>query len=96
METKFKRDIAIEYADFEGISINEAEKRMNAIFEIITENLENGNTVKVANFFNFFVKERKAKPAVHPQTGEPMVIQAVRTVVAKMTKPLKGRVQGKR
>lgn len=96
METKFKRDIAKEYADIENITISEAEKRINTIFEIVTANLVEGNDVKLANFFNFFVKDLKAKDGVHPQTGEPIVINAVRTVVAKMTKPLKERIQGKR
>ncbi|MGA4519269.1 HU family DNA-binding protein [Solibacillus silvestris] len=96
MQTKFKRDIAKEYAAIEDIPVNEAEKRINAIFEIVTVNLVEGNDVKLANFFNFFVKDLKAKDGVHPQTGKPMVINAVRTVVSKMTKPLKERIQGKR
>lgn len=96
MHTKFKRDIAKEYSEQAGIPIVEAEKRMDTIFEIVTTNLVSGNNVKLANFFNFFVKERKEKAALHPQTGEHMTIHAVRTIVAKMTKPLKERVQGKR
>lgn len=96
MDTKFKKDIAKEYSNLEGITKVEAEKRIDTILEIVTSNLENGYNVKLANFFNFFVKDRKEKEAKNPQTGEHMMIPAVRTVVAKMTKPLKERVQGKR
>ncbi|MEC0276885.1 HU family DNA-binding protein [Peribacillus frigoritolerans] len=92
--TKFKTDIIAEYAQLERITKVEAEKRINTIFELVTLNLENGEDVKIANFFNFFIRERESKDAINPQTGEYMVIEATRTCVAKMTKPLKARVQG--
>lgn len=94
--TKFKKDIIADYAELEGIKKVEAEKRIDTIFELVSENLANGVDVKLANFFNFFVKKREAKNAPHPQTGEDMVIPATTTCVAKMTKPMKERIQGKR
>ena len=93
--TKFKDDIRNQYAESEGITRVEAEKRINAIFGIVSDSLAAGEDVKIANFFNFFIKDRAAKSAVHPQTGEPMTIEATRTCVAKMTKPLKKRIQEK-
>ena len=96
MDAKFKKDLAAEYAELESITNVEAVKRIDTILELISGNLEAGRDVKVANFFNFFVKERASKQAKNPQTGEDMVIPATRTVVAKMTKPLKARIQGKR
>lgn len=92
--TKFKTDIRDEYAKVEQITKVEAEKRIDTILELVALNLENGEDVKLANFFNFFIRERDSKNGVHPQTGEPMVIDATRTCVAKMTKPMKKRVQG--
>jgi nucleoid DNA-binding protein len=94
--TIFKKDLIAQYAESEGITKVEAEKRIDTIFELITTNLVNGNDVKLANFFNFFVKELKEKQAKNPQTGEPMTIPATRTCSVKMTKPLKERIQGKR
>lgn len=94
--TVFKDDLVAQYAEQEGITKVEATKRFNAFASLITDHLVAGNDVKVANFFNFFVKERAAKNGKNPQTGEPMVIPATKTVVAKMTKPLKDRIQGKK
>lgn len=94
--TKFKKDLVAEYAQAEGITKVEAEKRIDAVTGLIVDNLVNGNNVKVANFFNFFVRERAEKEAKNPQTGDPMVIPATKTIVAKMTKPVKERIQSKR
>lgn len=96
MQTKFKKDIVAEYAQQAKITKLEAEKRIDDVFEIVAGNLAEGITVKISHFFNFFHKERAEKSARNPQTGESMVIPAVRTIVAKMTKPLKERVQGRR
>lgn len=91
----YKDDLKEEYAQREGITKAEALKRINDVFELIASHLEAGRDVKVANYFNFFVRERAEKKAVHPQTGEDMVIPATRTVVTKMSSPLKKRIQGK-
>jgi nucleoid DNA-binding protein len=94
--TKFKNEIIADYAVQEGITKVEAEKRLEDILGLITGYLVAGDDVKVNNFFNFFVKHRDAKDGKNPITKEPMTIPAVTTVVARMTKPLKDRIQGKR
>lgn len=94
--TKFKNDIIAEYAEVEGITKVEAERRLEGFLTIITDYLVAGVDVKVNNFFNFFVRTRLAKEGKDPRTKEPMIIPEVTTVVAKLTKPLKDRVQGKR
>ncbi|NGQ95340.1 HU family DNA-binding protein [Brevibacillus sp. SYP-B805] len=95
MNTVFKRDLRDEYAEKRGITKVEAERRIDDVFELIASHLENGQNVKLANFFNYFVKERAAKNAKNPHTGEPLMIEATRTVVVKMTKTMKQRIQGK-
>jgi nucleoid DNA-binding protein len=92
----FKKDLKREYAEMRGITETEAEIRMEDIFEMINAHLVGGNDVKLNNFFNFFGRKRKAKAGKNPQTGADMVINETRTVVAKMTKPLKDRIQGKK
>lgn len=95
-ETVFKKDLVAELAEKENITKTEAERRVDLIFGMVADKLVAGDDVKVANFFNFFNRERAKKDGKNPQTGEPMVIPATRTIVAKMTKPLKDRVQGKK
>lgn len=94
-ETKFKKDIIAEYAEKEGITKVESEKRIEDILGIVKENLVEGYTVKLSGFFNFFVKKLKAKKGVNPRNPEEeIVIPATRTINAKMTKPLKDSIQG--
>lgn len=95
-EVVYKKDLVAELADKEKITKVEAERRIDIVLDTVTDKLENGKDVKLANFFNFFNRKRNAKNAKNPQTGEDMVIKATKTVVAKMTKPLKDRIQGKK
>ncbi|WMT39250.1 HU family DNA-binding protein [Paenibacillus sp. D2_2] len=95
-EVIYKKDLVAELADKEEITKVEAERRIDIILDMVIDKLGAGKDVKLANFFNFFNRKRKEKNAKNPQTGEDMVIRATKTVVAKMTKPLKDRIQGKK
>lgn len=95
-EVVYKKDLVVELSEKENITKVEAERRIDVVFDMVTEKLEAGKDVKLANFFNFFNRKRGEKKAKNPQTGEDMIIHATKTVVAKMTKPLKDRIQGKK
>lgn len=94
--TYFKDDIIAMYAEAEGITKVEASKRVNKILDIITDALVAGNDVKINNFFNFFYRELQPKVTKNPVSGEELVIPKTKSIHAKMTKPLKDRVQGKK
>jgi nucleoid DNA-binding protein len=94
--TLYKDDLVRIYAEQEGITKTEAKKRVDDILGLISDSLVLGENVKMNNFFNFFVRELKAKEGKNPYTKKPMVIPATRSVHARMTKPLKDRIQGKR
>lgn len=91
-----KDDLAREYAVYKNITIKEARERIDDVTELIARNLASGNDVKIMDFFNFSVKERRAKKGVSLATGEPTIIPATKTVVARMSQSLKERIQGKR
>jgi nucleoid DNA-binding protein len=91
-----KDDLAREYAVYKNITIKEARERIDDVTELIARNLASGNNVKIMDFFNFSVKERRAKKGVSLATGEPTIIPATKTVVARMSQSLKERIQGKR
>lgn len=95
-KTLYKTDLVEKYATLKGITKTEATERMDDIFELIVSELVSGNVIKLANFFNFFPSLRKAKPGKNPVTNEDMIIPATKTLVVKMTKPVKDRVQGKK
>lgn len=90
-----REGIARKYANKYDISINEAKKRFDEMADVISSELVEGNDVMLNNFFNFKVRERRAKKARDLNTGEPTVIPATRTVVAQMSAPLKRKIQGK-
>jgi DNA-binding protein HU-beta len=91
-------DLINVYKEKENITGVEAEKRIKAIFGIIGDELAemgDGDAVKLAGFFNYHVKFRKAKNGKNPQTKEDIIIPATKTIVTKPTKPMKDKYRGK-
>lgn len=66
-----------------------AGETVDALFTVIAKALEEGDSVKVAGFGNFLVKEKAEKRGVNPQTGEPMIYPARTSVSFKASKSLK-------
>lgn len=90
-----RNDLARVYAESYNISIAEAKRRLDQMANVIVSELEKGNDVMLNNFFNFKLKERKAKKARDLHTGKPTIIPATRTVVVQMAAPTKRKIQGK-
>jgi integration host factor subunit alpha len=72
-----------------GFSKREASEIVEAFFEVIKESLERGDTVKVAGFGNFVVRDKKSRVGRNPQTGEAIEISARRVVTFKASDLLK-------
>jgi DNA-binding protein HU-beta len=56
---------------------------LNYFVELVTSNLKQGNRVKLPGFGTFKVRERKARTAINPKTGEKITVPA--TKVPKFT-----------
>ncbi|SNS20737.1 DNA-binding protein HU-beta/DNA-binding protein HU-alpha [Anaerovirgula multivorans] len=82
------------YAEKYGISEAEAMRRLKEVASVVTSCLENGNDVMFPEFFNFKIRERKAKEGRNPSTGKPMTIPSTKTVVASMSASTKRKVKG--
>ncbi len=54
----------------------DAEAAVNAVFDIITEALKDGDKVQVIGFGTFETRERSARSGRNPQTGETISIPA--------------------
>ena len=67
----------------------DAEVAVNAITEVITNALKNGEKVQIVGFGGFEVKERAARAARNPRTGEEIQIEASKSVTFKPGKALK-------
>lgn len=81
-------------AKVSGMSRRDAEAAICAMCDIIAESLKNGEKVQIVGFGAFEVKERPARKARNPKTGEEIQIGARRSPMFKPGKALKEAVEG--
>lgn len=74
------------------LSKAEAERALNGVIEIITEQLKGGDKVNLTGFGSFSVGERAPRTGRNPQTGQPIDIPAARVPKFKAGKILKDSV----
>jgi DNA-binding protein HU-beta len=84
-----KQELVAELAAKLGVSLKEAAEALDGVFEVIGDALEKGETVKVAGFGIFSVKERAARKGTIPGTKEVIEIPAKKVVSFKLAKALK-------
>jgi len=72
-----------------GFSKKDTERRTDAFIETITETLQRGDKVQIVGFGTFEVKERAARKARNPRTGEEIDVAASKAPVFKAGKVLK-------
>ena len=70
----------------------EAEMSVNAIFDSIGQALAEGDRVEIRGFGSFTVRERDAREARNPKSGEVVKIPAKKTPFFKTGKELRERV----
>ena len=91
--TKF--ELISKTAEKAGITKAAAERAVNAAIEAVVEALSKGERVIIPGLGVFGVKERKAKKARNPRTGEEVVIPKRKVVVFRAAKSLKEAVNKK-
>lgn len=97
MATFKKEDLVKDYAAEAGISLYEAERRIEAVLSIIARRaaaLKPGETLKISRFFNFHMRARKEKAVKNPLTGEAMIIPATKSFVIHPSKHVKDLMKG--
>lgn len=77
-----------------GLNKREAKDFIEAFFEMITQKVAEGTDVKISGFGNFNVRTKNSRPGRNPRTGEPVVIEARRSVTFQGSPKLKAAVQG--
>jgi len=76
-----------------GGSKADAEKVVIGLFEKITETLKSGYEVSIAGFGIWSVKDRAARQARNPRTGELVQVAATKVVKFRPSKNLKEAVK---
>lgn len=75
-----------------ALTAQDVEKVVNTIFGEITNALCDGNRVELRGFGAFSVRERSARTARNPRTGEQVEVASKRVPFFKMGKELKERI----
>ena len=76
----------------ESLNKKEAELVVNTIFTSIGDALINGDRVEIRGFGSFSIRERDAREARNPKSGEVVSIPAKKTPFFKTGKELRSRV----
>jgi len=75
-----------------GIPKKECVSIVESIFEIIKEDLDQGNDVMISGFGKWSVKVKKKRKGRNPQTGESLMIDARKVVTFKPSQVLRAAV----
>ncbi len=88
-----KTELIAAIAEKAGVSKKDAEKVVNATFDVITTAMSDGDKVSLVGFGNFEVRERAAREGKNPQTGAKIKIAACKVPAFKAGKALKDAVK---
>lgn len=88
-----KTELINAVAEKSSLSKKDATSAVDAVFEAITDSLQNGDKVQLIGFGNFEVRERAARKGRNPQTGEEIEIAASKVPAFKPGKALKDAVK---
>ncbi|MFL5845512.1 MAG: HU family DNA-binding protein [Solirubrobacteraceae bacterium] len=71
-----KQELAQKVADNADLGSGDARKAVDAVFDAIASELQNGGEVAVSGFGKFSVSDRSAREGRNPATGETIQIAA--------------------
>ena len=91
-----KSELVAALAEKSELSKRDAEKALNAFVDVISGSLTKGDKVQLIGFGTFEVKNRPARVARNPRTGEEIKIAASKAPVFKAGKALKDKVNAKK
>jgi integration host factor subunit alpha len=72
-----------------GFSKKDSTAIVESVFEIIKDNLAQGEKIKISGFGNFVVKEKNSRRGRNPQTGEEIEISSRRVLNFKASQVLR-------
>ncbi|MCE7791016.1 HU family DNA-binding protein [Salipaludibacillus sp. CUR1] len=88
-----KTELINAVAEKTDLSKKDATSAVDAVFDVITGSLQEGDKVQLIGFGNFEVRERAARKGRNPQTGEEIEIPASNVPAFKPGKALKDAVK---
>ena len=88
-----KTDVVDAVAESADISKAAAGRAVDAVLDIVSKSLSNGDSVTLVGFGTFSVRDRAARSGRNPRTGETIQIAASKLPVFKAGKALKDAVR---
>ena len=89
-----KSELIVALAQKADLTKKDAEKALNAFVDAVPDALKAGEKVQLVGFGTFETKDRPARTARNPRTGEEIEIAASKTASFKVGKALKDTVNG--
>ena len=77
-----------------GLSRADSSALVERIIDLMSDELERGNSVKISSFGSFLVREKAARIGRNPRTGVEAEISARKVVVFKPSQILRARLNG--
>ena len=84
-----KKDVIAAMAEKSGLQKAIARSALDALIEVVTEALKNGDRVEIRGFGTFLMKERASRKARNPKTGKEIKVPARLVPAFKPGKELK-------
>jgi integration host factor subunit alpha len=75
-----------------GIPNKDCIRIVESFFDIIKDELNNGNDIKISGFGKWAVKAKKPRKGRNPQTGKALTINARKVVTFKPSNALRAKV----
>ena len=94
--TVTKKELTDHLLDTLGLAGKDSKSLVEVFFDTIRPTLASGEEVKLANFGNFEIKEKRARPGRNPKNGQPVEISARRVVTFHASARLKKECNGER
>ena len=88
-----KMDLVEKVASTIGSTKADAERAVEAVITMITDKLKSGEEVSIAGLGIFSAKQRAARTARNPRTGESIQVAAMRVPKFRAAKALKDAVR---
>lgn len=87
--TLTKKEMIQQVQDKTGLNKKESIAALESVFEIIKDDLNKGNDVKISGFGKWTVKAKKARRGRNPRTGEEMMLDVRKVVLFRPSQTLR-------
>ena len=90
-----KNELITRIANVSNLTKKDTENFVKTFVEVVTDALADGDKVKISDLGTFEVRERSARTARNPRTGETVEVPASKAPAFKPGKTLKNAVNGR-